>query len=355
MSQGASPSPRADILALLQGQRPARLPCFSGLISVTEAGLSRLGWRLSEVHHEAGKLAAAAATTHQLTGFESAVLPLDLCVEAEALGATVDFREDAPHPAFPRVTQPVAASSVGFDLRVPPDLTQRGRLPIVADAIRRLKEQAGQELVIGAWVPGPFTLGLYLVDMVNLMIEVAKEPEAVGKLLEALTDALIEAAKLYHSAGADFVTVHEMGGSPGFIGPPSFKRLILPRLQRLLATIPGPSVLSVCGNTNRAMPLLAEAGANAISVDQLNDLARSRQTLGPKAILFGNLDPVETLANGDEAAVRDAVRKAIEAGADAVWPGCDLWPLVPVTNLRAMVDEAQQARTRLASPPDPLS
>ena len=345
INQGSFP-PRADILALLQGQRPARVPCFSGLINVTEAGLSSLGLHLSEVHTNASKMATATVTTHRLAGFESASVPLDLCVEAEALGAVVDFRVDAPRPEFPRISQPVAASSVGLDLRLPPDLTQRGRLPIVANAIRHLKEQVGQEIVVGAWVPGPLTLGLYLVDMVNLMVEVASEPEAVGKLLDVLTEALIAVATLYHSAGADFVTVHEMGGSPGFIGPPSFKRLILPRLQRLLAAIPGPTVLSVCGNTNRAMPLIAEAGANAISVDQLNDLARSRQTLGPNAILFGNLDPVETLANGDEAAVRGAVRQAIEAGADAIWPGCDLWPLVPLANLRAMVDEARRPRTR---------
>lgn len=91
-----STNSRDDVLALLRGERPHRVPCFSGLISVTADGLRELGFAFSEVHHDPMKLAAAAASTPRLTGFESAVLPLDLCVEAEVLGAEVDFRVTRP-------------------------------------------------------------------------------------------------------------------------------------------------------------------------------------------------------------------------------------------------------------------
>jgi [methyl-Co(III) methanol-specific corrinoid protein]:coenzyme M methyltransferase len=151
---------------------------------------------------------------------------------------------------------------------------------------------------------------------------------------------IAEVALAYRAAGADFITVHEMGGSPGFLGPPAFNQFVLPRLQRLFAALPAPRVLSVCGDTNASMAALAQAGADALSVDQTNDLARSRAALGPEALLFGNLDPIGTLALGDEDGVRRAAEAAIAAGADAVWPGCDLWPEVPAANLRAMVEAA---------------
>jgi [methyl-Co(III) methanol-specific corrinoid protein]:coenzyme M methyltransferase len=96
-----------------------------------------------------------------------------------------------------------------------------------------------------------------------------------------------------------------------------------------------PRVLSVCGNTNKSMHLLAQTGADAISVDQLNDLAASRQVLG-NTLLFGNIDPVEALWQGDELQVAEAVRVAKEAGVDAVWPGCDLVPQSPLENLRTL-------------------
>jgi len=336
---------RDEVLALLRGHRSRHVPCFSGLINVTVPGLESVGLRLSEIHTDAVKMAAAAATTYRLFGFESAVVPLDLCVEAGVLGAQVDFRAEAPRPELPRVVAPQAASSKELELRVPPDLARRERISVVTEAIEILKGDIGQEIVVGAWIPGPLTLAMQLVEAGTLMREVATGSEAVDRILDPLTDVVTQVALAYRSAGADFITVHAMGGSPGFIGPPAFRKLILPRLQRLLAELPPPRVLSVCGNTNRGMSLLVEAGADALSVDQTNDLAQSREMLGSEAILLGNIDPVGTLANGDEADVRRAVAQAIASGADAVWPGCDLWPLTPAANMQAMVDETRNQRS----------
>jgi MtaA/CmuA family methyltransferase len=337
-------SSRDEVLALLGGQRNQRTPCFSGLISITAPGLESAGLRLSEIHTDSTKMAAAAATTYHLFGFESVVLPLDLCVEAGVLGAEVDFRADAPRLELPKVVSPLAESCADLSLKVPPDLTQRERVSTVIEAINILKKDIGQEVAIGAWIPGPLTLAMQLVNVGNLMREVATGVEDVSRILDPLTDVLVTLGLAYHLAGADFITVHEMGGSPGFIGPPAFKKLVLPQLQRLLAALPAPRVLSICGDTNRAMPLLAEAGADALSVDQTNDLAQSRAMLGSEVVLLGNIDPVGKLANGDEAGVRRAVVQAIEAGADAVWPGCDLWPQVPAANIQAMVDETRRYR-----------
>jgi len=33
----------------------------------------------------------------------------------------------------------------------------------------------------------------------------------------------------------------------------------------------------------------------------------------------------------------EAVRRAKEAGADAIWPGCDLVPQTPVENIRTLM------------------
>ncbi|MEO6626897.1 MAG: uroporphyrinogen decarboxylase family protein [Burkholderiaceae bacterium] len=329
------------MLALLGGQRGVRVPCFSGLISLTTPGLEAAGLRLPEVHHNAAQMAAAAASTYRLCGFESAVVPFDLCVEAELLGGEVDFRPDEIKPAYPRMRNTVAENAASYMPRLPDNWPQLGRLPIITAALRLLKEQVGGEIVVGAWVPGPMTLAMQLVDINTLVPDVAGDPEAVRGLLEQLAEVLIEVARLYRDSGADFITVHEMGGSPGYVGPRSFERVVLPPLQKLLAALPAPRVLSICGRTNRAMALLAKAGADAISVDQTNDLAASRALLGAGPLLFGNLDPVATLAEADPAAVRASVAAALAAGADAIWPGCDLWPPVPVENMRAMMEAAR--------------
>jgi [methyl-Co(III) methanol-specific corrinoid protein]:coenzyme M methyltransferase len=166
-------------------------------------------------------------------------------------------------------------------------------------------------------------------------------PENLVTVLDVLAEMLIEVAVLYRESGADFITVHEMGGSPGVIGPKRFEQWCVPPLQHLFSRLAAPHVLSACGRTTGSIGLLAQAGANALSVDQLNNVAQSRVTLGVEPLLFGNLDPVRLLADGDEAMIRWAVNGAIEAGLDAVWPGCDLSLLTPIAHLRTMLIAAQ--------------
>jgi [methyl-Co(III) methanol-specific corrinoid protein]:coenzyme M methyltransferase len=84
------------------------------------------------------------------------------------------------------------------------------------------------------------------------------------------------------------------------------------------------------------MHLLAQTGADAISVDQTNDLAASRAAL-KDTLLFGNIDPVTTIWQGNKDQITEAVIRAKEAGVDAVWPGCDLVPQSPLENIRAML------------------
>ena len=87
------------------------------------------------------------------------------------------------------------------------------------------------------------------------------------------------------------------------------------------------------------MQVLTQCGADAISVDQLNDLAASRAAL-KNMLLFGNIDPVLTLSRGENAQVTEAVIRAKEAGVDAVWPGCDLVIQTPIKNINLMTGRA---------------
>jgi [methyl-Co(III) methanol-specific corrinoid protein]:coenzyme M methyltransferase len=301
---------RHEIIALLGGKRPPRLPVFGGLPSLTRTGLDAAGLTYASVHTDAERMARAAASTAEVFGYEAMVVPHDMCVEAEALGARVDFHDDSAGFSAPIVSGPLAIGNLPPRLHAPDELARAGRVPLVVDALRRLKAGPGQQLALAAWVPGPFTLGW----------------------------------AAYRAAGADYLTIHEMGGSPQVIGPRVFRARVKPALARLIAQLPKPVVLSVCGNTNAVVQDLAACGAQALNLDHLNDLARTRQQLGPAPILLGNFDPVGVLSQGAPELVTETVRGIAEAGADAVWPGCDLWPDIPPENFRALVEAARRER-----------
>jgi [methyl-Co(III) methanol-specific corrinoid protein]:coenzyme M methyltransferase len=340
-------SQREDILDLLSGKKMDSKPSFSGLIHVTAEGLQREGLTFHEVHKDAQKMARAAASTYKLSGLPSAVLPLDLYVEAEALGAEINFRENVEFE-FPQVRKAGFGSvkDLAEKLRksfLQPsqsasfikDFQSLGRIKLVCEAIELLKKDIGSEVVIGGMIPGPYTLLLLVVDAGKMFVEMKKEPQAVTDALLHLSSFLAQVGTAYRNAGADFITIHDMGGSPAFIGPPKYEQFVFPAEKLLIEKLPGPRVLSVCGNVTSSLQLLAGTGADAISLDQTVDLAIARLAL-QDTLLFGNLDPVETLFRGDETQVREAVIRAKEAGVDAIWPGCDLVIQTPIENMKSM-------------------
>ena len=325
---------RSEILDLLSGKKIESQPAFSGLIHVTAEGLSSEGLVFHETHNDPIKMAKAAASTYKLSGLPSAVVPLDLYVEAEALGAEINFRTDREFE-FPQVKHAGHFGSVKEIAKETIKVLNKGRIKLVCDAIKLLKEDVGNDVVVGGMIPGPYTLLLLIVDIKKMFIEMSREPQAVTDALFHLSSFLAQVGTAYRSAGADFITIHDMGGSPAFIGPAKYEKFVLPAEKLLIEKLPKPRILSVCGNVTSSLHLLAQAGADAISLDQTVDLAAARLAL-KDTLLFGNLDPVETLYRGDSTQVAEAVVRAKEAGMDAIWPGCDLVIQTPVKNIQEM-------------------
>ena len=328
---------RAEILDLLSRKKINGKPVFSGLIHVTSEGIERDGLVFHEVHKDAKQMAKAAASTFRLTGMPSAALPLDLCAPAEALGAVLNYYEKGDHQ-FPQPARPLFASTTYLNNAYfeSADFVNKGRIPFICDAIRLVKEDIGDEVVISGIIPGSYTLLLYLIEPGGLFAEMKREPNAVLDALFHLSSFLAQIGNAYKNAGADFITVHDMGGSPGFIGPSKYEQFVFPAEKQLIRELLKPCVLSVCGNTNKSLHLLAQTRADAISIDQLTDLTTARETL-KDILLFGNLDPVVTLCRGDETAIMEAVQEAKDVGVDAVWPGCDLVPSTPIQNIKTMM------------------
>jgi len=329
---------RSEILSLLSGQKSGMIPTFSGLIHVTAEGLKSEGLLFSEVHHNARKMAKAAASTFRLTDIPSAALPLDLCAPAEALGAELKFYDNETYQ-FPQPSKPLFASTTYLNsgYMQSADFVNSGRLSIICDAIRILKEEVDTEIVISGVIPGPYTLLLYVIEPGGLFAEMKREPNAVLDALSHLSSFLAQIGRAYREAGADYITIHDMGGSPGFIGPSKYEQFVLPSEKLLIDKLPGPRVLSVCGNATNSLHLLNGIGAEAISIDQTTELSKAREGL-KDTLLFGNIDPVQTLWQGDEDQVTEAALRAKQAGVDAVWPGCDLVVQTPIRNMRSLLE-----------------
>jgi [methyl-Co(III) methanol-specific corrinoid protein]:coenzyme M methyltransferase len=331
----AAMTARDRVMKFLNGEQVDRPPIFSGMGNVIKPVLDKNDIVFSRVHRDAELMAKAAGGMYREYGYECAVVPFDLGVEAEALGCKMNYYDEVEGLLYPTIKEKSIVSA--DDVRIPADLKNAGRIPVVVGAIKALRRELGNDVAIGTYVLGPFTLAGQVKELDTLYEESFLNPEETSRLLERLSELIVKVFKIYQEAGADYFTLREMGGTSDVMSPKSFKSLIKPHLVRILAEMPRPSVLHICGDTNAIIGDMAECGADAVSVDQKNRLAETRQKLGAGAIILGNFDPIKVLHKGAAADVGPAMLDALKNGASAVWPGCDLWPEVPAENLEAMM------------------
>jgi [methyl-Co(III) methanol-specific corrinoid protein]:coenzyme M methyltransferase len=245
---------------------------------------------------------------------------------------------------YPTIKRKVIHTEDEMGIVVPEGLQKEGRIPLVCEAISLMKKDIGSEVAVGSYVLGPFTLAGQIMELNDLLKLSFKKPDKVGKLLDTLAGAIITVAGEYEKAGVDYITVREMGATSDVLSPRVFKGLILPYLMKIFEKLTVPSVLHICGKTMDIAPFMMESGARALSIDQKNDVTESRKRLGKDARIFGNYDPYNVLVAGTPELVRETIRKCINDGVSAVWPGCDIWPTVPAENFNAMMDEVRRYR-----------
>ncbi len=106
----------------------------------------------------------------------------------------------------------------------------------------------------------------------------------------------------------------------------------------MFAANESPKILHMCGDTNAIVELLGDCGAEVLSVEDKNDVIATRKLLGPDTLIFGEIDAYGVLVAGKPKHVDEAVKKAIDSGVDAIWPGCDIWPTAPKANMKALLE-----------------
>lgn len=331
------------VLSILANKDADRMACFSGMGSVLTASLDEFGYKFPQVHGDAVKMANTAAFTYKATGMESVVVPYDMCVEAEALGCVMNAYDDVNQLLYPTIKEKIVHSQEDMTkINIPDKIWEKGRFPVVLEALNILKKEVGGEVAICSYFLGPFTLAGQIMDLNDLFKLAFKKPDLVNGMLESLTDLIITMAAKYREAGADYICIREMGATTDVLSPRNFKQVIDPHLQRIFAGIGSPSVLHICGSTNTIMKNMVASGADAVAIEPKNDMKRSREDVGDDPLVFGQVDAYGVLVLGKPEIVEQAAINSMEAGVDSVWPSCDIWPEAPVANVKAMVDTVKK-------------
>lgn len=278
---------------------------------------------------------AAAALYGLEMGFEATVLPFDLNVEAEVLGAVVRYHDAVDgNPIYPTIGEKCVNSAE--DIAVPGDPAAAGRIPQILDSIRTVREKSEGRGAVGISLPGPFTLAGQVMDMDRMFIMVLKTPDQAHAVLQRLTDFLIRLRGIYVQAGVEFVSVKEGGACN--ISPKALKKVLLPHLETLFAHAPLPQTLSLPGKADRSLKTILTCRPDAVVVDQECDIRKVREIVPDTIPLFWVCGPYDMLATADPETVKRTVRSGLETGVTAVIPPADVYPPARNENIRAFID-----------------
>jgi [methyl-Co(III) methanol-specific corrinoid protein]:coenzyme M methyltransferase len=317
------------------------MPFFSGMGMVVMPAIKQLGYRFAQVHTDANRLAQSAILSSKMFGFDSVVVPYDMTCESEALGNAISLYDNSEDILYPTI--PEKRWKDMNEVEIPSNIMELGRMPMIVEAIKIVKRDA-PEYPIGAWQLGPFTMAGQLLELDILLKGIFKEKAKVEATLDKIADMIITVGQAQQAAGADYITLREMGTGTDLISPRTWKTMIQPRMRRILDAWKSPKVLHICGATDLIIEMMADCGADAISVDIKNNLVESRKKLGDNALILGNFDvfalPCKAETTVDQAVA--AIKKNIDGGVDAVWPGCDLWPDIKEENMRAIVQTTRE-------------
>jgi len=288
-------------------------------------------------HKNPAKMARLGSAAHRQCGLDNISVPFCMTVEAEVLGAKIDFHEDKIKWPSVREFQVKDPS----DLRFPKDVSEAGRVPVIVEAIKKLKEEFAGDVPVNAYVVPPFTsISSYLVDSITFLKWLGKAPEKAHQLLKDTVNVYAEIAGLYRDAGADIITLHGMGASNDNISPRHFDEFVKPYLKEIIKRLEAPTILNICGSALMIVEKMVECGASAIAVDERTPIKEVREKvekIRPGYPIIGNVPSYDVIYQGPIEKIQAAVKRCIEDGVSMVAPGCDFWIETPTEHIKAFV------------------
>lgn len=249
----------------------------------------------------------------------------------------------------PAINEERAALADKFRLRVfkVPDPLGGGRMHDRVKCIEFMRREAGPDMSIVGWIEGPLALAAELRGLNTIMLDFGDDPGFARELLRFCADVALAYAPAQIAAGAD--TMGMSDAAAGLIGPKLYEEFLWPEQKRVLETLKSrhPDVLMrqhMCGRIDKLYPLAAQLPVDIYEIDFPANLALARELLGPTRTLAGNVSTITDLLQGTPEQVYEACRRCHQTCGQhyIVSAGCEISPMTPPENLRAMITYAKE-------------
>lgn len=340
---------------VLRAIRREATDCVAVAPYMYDVAVAVTGVSLLDFYTDADAMAEAQLRLHELLDQDVICVGSDNFYIAEGFGCQTTHEEQE----LPALTRPAVDSLADvFGVR-PLDPESDGRMPLMLEGIRKVREAVGDSVAVRSPGTGPFALASYLIGSQDWLCEIGileagmkgASEAALHHALEVATETLIRFGKACWDAGADIIHCGDSLASCDMISPRTYQRFAFPYEQQVFQAwkdhgITG-SLLHICGDSTKVLESYADTGADLIEIDNMVDLSVAREKIGDRVTMQGNVHTVNDLLHGTPETVRAASERCIQQAGDRgfiLGSGCIVPRNTAIENLQEMVRVARETR-----------
>ena len=321
------------ILSKEQIDRPCCI-CPGGMMNMITADLMKeIDVYLPEAHRDARMMAQLAEAVYDKGCFENYGVPFCMTVEAEAMGAPVDFGSDIYEP---HVMKYVIESVEDYKKLTPLDPTT-GRAKIVLDAIKILKEETKDVPIVGN-ITGPVSTASSMMEPVVFYKQLRKKNKESHEYMEFICEQLKRFGLEQIKAGADVITISDPSGTGEILGPKLFEEFAVKYINELVDAFEAcgvKTIVHICGHMNSVYREVNKIRSDALSFDSVVSMKQARENLGDR-VLMGNVSTYALEFAGEDK-IETLTKHCVKSGSDIISPACGLGMKSPLHNVQAIL------------------
>lgn len=323
-----------------QGKEVDRIRCC---IDGGETLAPMIGCTLKEYYHSSEKMCELETYIYETFGSDGVGVSTTLRGMAEAMGATIKYSDyNVAQLARPALTLREIEQAKLVDVE------KDGRLPIILQGLKLVKEKLGDKVPVSGTVTGPFTVAAMVLGTENLMMGMMKKPEKIKHLMEVIVENNNRYIQRLLNLGVG-IGFADPVSSTSLISLQQYQEFSLPYFQKNVDFIKkngGGCGLHICGTSRKLWESLNETGIGTFGLDNVEDIEEAKKVLGPHMCIQGNVPPVEVMKNGTPQDVLRSAKECIRKGYDSpkgfvLTSGCQLPVYTPKENMQALMDAAR--------------
>jgi uroporphyrinogen decarboxylase len=280
-------------------------------------------------------------------GVDAAIIFADILLPLEPMGTGLEFTA-GDGPSIPR---PVRTRK---DVEALKPVNSEEQLGYVGEAIQMVRGEISGKMPLIGFSAAPFTLASYMVeggkskDFTTTKLMMYDESGIWQLLMTKVADVLVDYLKMQVRAGAQALQIFDSW--VGCLSPGDYQKYILPHTRRVFDGLKdaGVPVINFSTGTSSMLPLIHEAGGDAMGFDWRIHLDEAWRQIGHDTPIQGNLDPNILFAPIPviKEKVHDILRRAGGRPGHIFNLGHGILQHTPVDHVKAVVDMVHEYQSK---------